>query len=175
MKYIKTFESHRIPITSQEVKNLLPKELKIQTSNGEFTLKVSDYTINLPKIYTSYHHSTPEITGDVLSDGEPDYLSIDLNFMRVDKEFEINVELTYGDAMMFEFKVSSGKVDVFHYNGYGSKFDSQYEFSFREESIEEILNFFNRFGFGLNREHFNFLDSDKSSYDTTKNGGQFYP
>jgi hypothetical protein len=76
---------------------------------------------------------------------------------------------------MFEFKVSNGKVDVFHYNGYGSKFDSQYEFSFKEESIEEILNFFNRFGFGLNREHFNFLDSDKSSYDTTKNGGQFYP
>ena len=172
MKYIKTFESYKIPITSQETKNLLPKELTIQTSNGEFTLKVSDYTVNLPKIYTSYHHSTPEITDDVLTDGEPDYLCIDLNLMRVDNQLEINVELTYGDAMMFEFKVSKGNVDVFHYNGHGSKFDPDYEFSFKEESIEEILNFFNRFGFGLNREHFNFLDSDKTSYDTTKNGGQ---
>ena len=171
MKYIKSFESYRIPITSQEVKNLLPKELTIQTSNGVFTLKVSDYIVNLPKIYTSYHHSTPEKTGDVLDDGEPDYLCIDLNLFKKD-ELEINVELTYGDAMMFEFKVSKGSVDVFYYNGYGSKFDPEYEFSFTEESIQDILKFFNRFEFGLKRSDFNFLDSDKSSYDTKKNGGQ---
>jgi len=173
MKYLKRFnEDIKIPIISQDVKKLFPKKLSISTSNGEFELVISDYVINLPKINTAYHHSTPEITGDVLSDGEPDYLSIDLNFMKVDKNFEINVEITYGDAMMFEFKVSNGKVDVFHYNGYGSKFDPGYEFSFSEESIQELLKLFNRFGFGLSRDNFNFLDSDKSSYDTTKNGGQ---
>jgi hypothetical protein len=74
--------------------------------------------------------------------------------------------------MMFEFKVSKGSVDVFYYNGYGSKFDPEYEFSFTEESIQDILKFFNRFEFGLKRSDFNFLDSDKSSYDTKKNGGQ---
>jgi hypothetical protein len=173
MKYLKRFnEDIKIPIISQDVKKLFPKKLSISTSNGEFELVISDYVINLPKIYTAYHHSTPEITGDVLSDGEPDYLSIDLNFMKVDKNFEINVEITYGDAMMFEFKVSNGKVDVFHYNGYGSKFDPGYEFSLYEESIQDLLRLFNRFGFGLSRDNFNFLDSDKSSYDTTKNGGQ---
>jgi len=172
MKYLKRFnEDIKIPIISQDVKKLFPKKLSISTSNGEFELVISDYVINLPKIYTAYHHSTPEITGDVLSDGEPDYLCIDLNFMKVDKNFEINVEITYGDAMMFEFKVSNGKVDVFHYNGYGSKFDPGYEFSFSEESIQDLLKLFNRFGFGLSRDNFNFLDSDKSSYDTTKNGG----
>jgi len=173
MKYLKRFnEDIKIPIISQDVKKLFPKKLSISTSNGEFELVISDYVINLPKIYTAYHHFTPEKTGDALSDGEPDYLCIDLNFMKVDKSFEINVEITYGDAMMFEFKVSNGKVDVFHYNGYGSKFDPGYEFSFSEESIQELLKLFNRFGFGLSRDNFNFLDSDKSSYDTRKNGGQ---
>jgi hypothetical protein len=173
MKYLKRFnEDIKIPIISQDVKKLFPKKLSISTSNGEFELVISDYVINLPKIYTSYYHFTPEKTGDALSDGEPDYLCIDLNFMKVDKNFEINVEITYGDAMMFEFKVSNGKVDVFHYNGHGSKFDPGYEFSFSEESIQELLTLFNRFGFGLSRDDFNFLDSDKSSYDTTKNGGQ---
>jgi len=173
MKYLKRFnEDIKIPIISQDVKKLFPKKLSISTSNGEFELVISDYVINLPKIYTAYHHFTPEKTGDALSDGEPDYLCIDLNFMKVDKSFEINVEITYGDAMMFEFKVSNGKVDVFHYNGYGSKFDPGYEFSFYEESIQDLLRLFNRFGFGLSRDNFNFLDSDKSSYDTRKNGGQ---
>ena len=93
--------------------------------------------------------------------------------MKVDKDFEINVEITYGDAMMFEFKIKKwNKVDVFYYNGYGSKFDSEYEFTFTEESINDLLNLFNRFGYRLTRDRFNFLDSDKGSYDTTKNGGQ---
>ena len=173
MKYLKRFnEDIKIPIISQDVKKLFPKKISITTSNGEFELVISDYVINLPKINTAYHHSTPEKTGNALSDGEPDYLCIDLNFMKVDKNFEINVEITYGDAMMFEFKVSKGNVDVFYYNGYGSKFDPEYEFSFSEESIQELLKLFNRFGFGLSRDIFNFLDSDKSSYDTKKNGGQ---
>ena len=172
MKYIKTFELYKVPVISQESKKLLPQELKIVSSNGEFTLKLTDYLVNLPKIYTSYHHSTPEKTDDVLSDGEPDYLCVDLNMMKVDDKLEINVEITYGDAMMFEFKVSKGKIDVFHYNGFGSKFDPNYKFYFSEESIMDLLHFFNRFGFGLERNEFNFLDSEEDSYDTKKNGGQ---
>ena len=172
MKYIKNFENYKIPITSQVSKKLLPQNLDIVTSNGEFTLNLTDYLVNLPKIYTAYHQSTPENTGDVLSDGEPDYLCIDLNLMKVDNQLEINVELSYGDAMMFEFKVKKSNVDVFHYNGFSSKFDPDYKFSFKEESIQKLIEFFNRFEFGLERNQFNFLDSDEHSYDTKKNGGQ---
>jgi len=173
MKYLKRFnEDIKVPIISKDVKKLFPKKLSINTSNGQYTLTISDYIINIPKIYASYHHYTPEKTGDVLSDGEPDYLSIDFNLMKVDKNLEINVEIIYGDAMMFEFKVSNGKIDVFNYNGKDSKFDPGYEFYFTEESIQDLLKLFNRFGFGLSRENFNFLDSDESSYDTKKNGGQ---
>jgi hypothetical protein len=85
----------------------------------------------------------------------------------------INVELTYGDAMMFEFKIKKwNKVDVFVYNGQNSKFDPDYKFTFTEESIQDLIKFFNRFGFKLTRDRFNFLDSDVFSYDTTKNGGR---
>lgn len=172
MKYIKTFEKVvRVPITSQLSKKLMPKELFIETSNGSFNLKLTDYVVNLPKIYTAYHHSTPEKTGDVLDDGEPDYLCIDFNFMKVDSRLEINIELTYGDAMMFEFKIYKGGIDVFHYNGHNSKFDPEYKFYFTEKSIKDLMNLFNRFGFNLERKHFNFLDEKEGSYDTTKNGG----
>jgi hypothetical protein len=173
MKYIASFyEKVSIPVFDQESKKLLPQKIDIETSNGKFTLNLSDYIVNLPKIYISYHHSTPEKTGDVLSDGEPDYLCIDLNFLKVDNNHEINVEITYGDAMMFEFKISKwNNVDVFVYNGQNSKFDSDYKFAFTEKSITELMGFFNRFGFRLTRDRFNFLDSDVSSYDTRKNGG----
>ncbi len=173
MKHLERFnEEMKIPFTDPKSKNLFPKKLSIKTSNGSFTLNLGDYVVNPPKIYSSYHHFTPDKTGDVLSDGEPDYLCIDFNFMKVDKDFEINVEVTYGDAMMFEFKIKKwNQIDVFYYNGYGSKFDPTYEFCFTEESINDLLTLFNRFGYRLTRDRFNFLDSDKSSYDTTKNGG----
>jgi hypothetical protein len=173
MKYIARFnEKISIPVFDQTSKKLLPQTLSIETSNGKFTLELTDYVVNLPKIYTSYHHSTPDESGDVLSDGEPDYLCIDFNFFKVDDDLVINVEITYGDAMMFEFKIKKwNDVDVFVYNGQHSKFDPDYKFTFTEESIEEIIKFFNRFGFRLTRDRFNFLDSDITSYDTTKNGG----
>lgn len=172
MKYLKTYENLvRLPVTDNISKSLFPKNIDIETSNGEFSLEISDFVVSLPKVYVSYYHNTPEKTGDVLSDGEPDYLCIDLNFMRQGTQLEINVELTYGDAMMFEFKIHRGGVDVFHYNGFGSKFDSNYKFFLTEKSIEDLLKIFNRFGFNLKRNDFNFLDSDINSYDVKKNGG----
>jgi hypothetical protein len=166
-------EDIMIPITSQIGKKLFPEFIHIKTSNGRFKLKLGDYVINPPKLYTVYHHSTLEDKGDALDDGEPDFLCIDFNFMKKDKDFEVNMEITYGDAMMFEFKVKKwNNVDVFHYNGENSKFDPKYSFTFEEKSIQDLLKIFNRFGFRLTRDRLNFLDDIQKSYDTTKNGGQ---
>ena len=166
MKYLKKFgEQIKISVLDQNVKKLFPKKLKIETSNGTFELTLSDYIINPPKIYSSYYHFTPDKTGNVLSDGEPDYLCMDFNFMKVNDQFEINVEITYGDAMMFEFKLKKpNSVEVFVYNGYGSKFDPEYQFAFTESSISDIIELFNRFGYNFKRDDFNFLDTDKNSY-----------
>ena len=173
MKYIKSFESLvKVPVTSQISKKLMPAEISIETSNGSFVLTLTDYMVNLPKIYTAYHQSTPTETNDVLSDGEPDYLCIDLNFLKKENKLEINVELTYGDAMMYEFKIHRGGIDVFFYNGKDSKFDPDYKFNLTEKSIQDLLVFFNRLGFNHKRSDYNFLDSSRDSYDVTKNGGR---
>ena len=146
---------------------MLPKTMEIITSNGEFTLELSDVQMTFPKMWINYYQNTPEKTGDVLSDGEPDNLGFDLNFQKVDDTFEINVENTYGDAMMFEFKISPpNTVTVGHYNGVNSKFDPKYSFAYSEKSINDLIDFFNRFtiGYELTRDKFNFLDTKEDSY-----------
>lgn len=168
-----TNESKKISILHEDLREQLPQKLTIVTSNGEFELKLSDCWIQFPKMMFQYWQSTPEKTGDVLSDGEPDYLAFDLNFMKKGDNFEINVENTYGDAMMFEFKISPpNTVKVGHYNGYKSKYDPNYVFSYTEESINDLLEFFNKFTFGLKltRDKFNFLDIDPKTYKFEKVG-----
>lgn len=166
-------ESKKISIVDTDFKSHVPEKLSIVTSNGEFELVISDCVVQFPKVCLSYWHSTPEKTGDVLSDGEPDYLSFDLNFVKVDDHFEINVENTYGDAMMFEYKiVPPNTIEVGHYNGYKSMHDPNYVFSYTEDSINDLMEFFNKFTFGLEltRDKFNFLDIDPNSYKFEKVG-----
>lgn len=164
-------ESKKVSMVDPDFKNHVPKKLTIVTSNGEFELELKDCWVQFPKVMLSYWHSTPLKTGDVLADGEPDYLSFDLNFVKNGKNFEINVENTYGDAMMFEYKIKPpNNVSVGHYNGYKSKFDPMYVFTYTEKSIRDLMDFFNRFTFGLNltRDRFNFLDADPDSFKMEK-------
>lgn len=163
----KIVETKKFPMTDPKLREIVPQKLTIITSNGEFELELSDCWVQFPKICLTYWHSTPEKTGDVLSDGEPDYLGFDLNIVKNSKNFEINVENTYGDTMMFEYKiVPPNSIIIGHYNGYKSKFDPNYVFSYREDSIEELIKFFNSFTFGtsLTRDKFNFLDIKPDSY-----------
>jgi hypothetical protein len=153
---------------SNSVKDILPDELNITTSNGNFCLKKSDCTVAPPQIFISYHHSTPESTGDVLSDGEPDYLSFDLQF--ISNPQKCKCDITYGDAMMFSFDLTKGgSIDVGHYNGYNSKFDPKSEFYFDEESIQSIIKFLSKMtNFDIRRDMMNFLDGNKNSYKYEK-------
>jgi hypothetical protein len=153
---------------SNSVKNILPDELNITTSNGKFNLKKSDCTVAPPQIFISYHHSTPDSTGDVLSDGEPDYLGFDIQFISNPKKCKCDI--TYGDNVMFSFDINKGgQIVVGHYNGYNSKFDSEYEFYFDEESIQSIIDFLSLMtNFKIDRDKINFLDGDKNSYKYEK-------
>ena len=153
---------------SSKVKEILPNHLCIITSNGEFKLIKSDCTVAPPQIFISYHHSTPDKSGDVLSDGEPDYLGFDLQFISNQKKCKCDI--TYGDAMMFSFDINKGgRIKVGHYNGYNSKFDPEYEFYFKEESIKSLMEMFQRMvGFRIQRQEFNFLDGDKTSFKMEK-------
>jgi hypothetical protein len=161
----------RVPIFNQNIKSLLPKKLYLSSSNGNFELSLLECEMIPPKVQIIYQHSTPDETGDVLTDGEPDYIGIDIHVVNSEGRWSLNIDITYGDAMMFSFKIlPTGKVEVGHYNGHGSMADPDYEFYFQEESIKDLMEFFQKFDFGfkLSRDQFNFLDGDKNSFKVEK-------
>jgi hypothetical protein len=148
--------------------DLLPQDIRLKTSNGQFKLNKSDCVVAPPQYQITYHHFTPDVTGDVLTDGEPDYLGFDVQMIANPKKCKCDI--TYGDAMMCSFDMNQdGSVHVGHYNGYNSKFDPNYEFYFEEDTINDLIGFFsNLTGFALNRQQFCFLDGDKNSFKMEK-------
>lgn len=186
MKHLRKFNENVSLFDPNWVK-LLPKELSVITDNGEFTLKVNGLepdehgfsgVYNLMTSFSfSYSHNTLEKEdGDPTADGEPDNLQFDVAVVKNNngleanpkKSLRLNIDLTYGDAMMYEFTIDyPNKVNVHHYNGKDSLHDSETHFGFTDESLQDLVVFFNRFGFETTPEDFKFIDSDPDSYDYT--------
>jgi hypothetical protein len=170
MKYLKKYNEHKnISIFDQDWKKLLPKKLEIITSNGEFELEKSDLAINGTGdlLQISYFQQTVEGPNDSLDDGEPDYLEFDICLTKSEKSLKMSIDITYGDAMMFEFSIEPpNKIIVAHYNGIGSLYDPKTKFAFSDKSLKELVDFFNRFNHGLKLkvEDFKFLDKKDDSY-----------
>jgi lysozyme family protein len=177
IEYKEILES-RILISDQEKwKKFLPKELKIITSNGDFILKhnypntvIDHHTLNV--VYS--HNTMEDNDGDALADGEPDNLEFDIYITKENdgtksttKKLKLNVDITYGDAMVSEFTISPpNKIKVGHYTSVHSKYDSETMFAFSDDSIKKLVDFFNRFSdeYKLTTKDFNFLDKDPNSY-----------
>lgn len=93
--------------------------------------------------------------------GSPDTLEFDIYFAKEDSKIILNVDITYGDAMVCEFTVEApNKVKVVEYTSYHSKFDpSNTVFALVDESLQSFINFLNSFsGMKLKKEDFKFLD-----------------
>lgn len=93
--------------------------------------------------------------------GSPDTLEFDIYFAKEDNKIILNIDITYGDAMVCEFTVESpNKIKVVEYTSYHSKFDpSNTVFALVDESLQSFINFLNRFeGMKLKKEDFKFLD-----------------
>ena len=183
MKHLRKF-NESVSIFDDNWIKLLPKELTIITHNGEFNLKVKglDTEHGYPGIYNLmnsvsfiYDQDTVENQdGDVTADGEPDNLQFDIAIVKDNdgseanpsKSLRLNIDLTYGDSMMYAFTIDyPNKVNVHHYNGKDSLYDPESHFGFSDESLQELVTFFNRFGFETTPEDFKFIDSDPDSYD----------
>jgi hypothetical protein len=99
--------------------------------------------------------------------GDPDDLEFDMYFV-MDGNIRVDIDITFGDLMVSEFSLESpNKVSVIEYTSYGSKFDpTNTVFAFTEESLQDLINFFNHVDnrFELTRDKFNFLDADPYSY-----------
>jgi len=186
MKHLRRFNENVSLFDPNWVK-LLPKELSIITNNGEFTLDVnslepdeSGYSgiYNLMTSFSfSYSQNTLERSNeDPTADGEPDNLQFDVAIVKDNdgseanpkESLRLNVDMTYGDSMMYAFTIDyPNEVNVHHYNGKDSLHDSETHFGFSDKSLQELVTFFNRFGFTTTPEDFKFIDSDPDSYDYT--------
>jgi hypothetical protein len=184
MKHLRKFNENVSLFDPNWIK-LLPKELSIITHNGDFTLEVNNLdpdkygysgVYNLMTSFSfSYGQNTLERENDdPTADGEPDGLQFDISIVKDNdgsesnpsKSLRLNIDLTYGDAMMYSFTIDyPNKVNVHHYNGKDSLYDPETHFGFSDESLQELVTFFNRFGFTTTVEDFKFIDSDLDSYD----------
>jgi hypothetical protein len=178
MKYLKLYEDFdkRINTFDQDIKILLPEEIHIGSTYGKHTLKKKDIMLNGDLIQIVYHHDTAAAKNDVSADGEPDFLCIDIHTVKENDGTEangdnlkLNVDITYGDAMVSSFTIDTDapdKVDPHHYTGIGSMHDKETFFHFENDTLEELITFFNRFSdkYNLTKADFKFLDSDPNSY-----------
>lgn len=163
MKHLKKFLEHKISIFDKDWEKLLPKELEIVTTNGNFTLSKAQLTINDGMYQFSYYQSGVW--------GEPDFLGFDIYIVKDNdgtesnsEKLKLDVDITYGDAMVSEFSIENNKVNVIHYTGKGSKYDTDGFFGFTDESLNGLIKFFNAFGFSLNMNDFLFIDKENDDY-----------
>ena len=173
VKDVSKLDESTVSVFSQDIKSLLPENLNLITTNGQFELELKDIMLNGDLIQIAYYQNTFEKSGDALSDGEPDYLEIDIHTLKDNDgtksnpdTLRLNIDITYGDAMMFSFTIDKDNgLNVHHYDGINSKYDSETFFHFSDDTINDLVEFFNRFDdYQLTSDDFNFLDSDPNSY-----------
>ena len=187
MKYLKKFLEHQEEENKRVLlhdfdkwKEFIPKELNLITTNGEFKLKYDEKSIiDYSSFQLLYAQNTMDDIhdGDPLADGEPDTLEFDIKIMKDNDgtnanpdKTRLSVDITYGDTMVSEFTIDSpNRVTPFHYTSVDSLLDSETKFSFSDESIKDLVEFFNRFSddFKLTPKYFVFLDSDDDSFIPT--------
>jgi hypothetical protein len=161
----------------EDWRKYLPQKLKLVTDNGDFLLNQTDVLLNGDIIQVTWYQKTFKGPNDVNDDGEPDYIEFDIHMVKTNDgtdanpdNLKLNIDVTYGDSMVSAFTISMpGEVNVTHYNGFGSKYDKETEFGFEDETIKELVEFFNRFGFQLDIKDFTFIDKYKDSYTYVEN------
>jgi hypothetical protein len=116
--------------------------------------------IQIPYTNQDYTMDTDEVV--------PGTLQIDISFANNlnTNMLDLNVDITYGDAMASEFQIQGDKLHVIQYTSFKSKFDpSNTVFAFDDDSLNQFIEFLNQFdGTKVSREQFNFLDKDPNSY-----------
>lgn len=140
----------------------------MNSENRTYTLQKNDCTIDSDLVQFNYFQNTAENPGDEVKDGEPDLLEFDIHFVKNNSGIKLLVDITYGDQMAYEFSIETpNKINVIHYTGHGSIYDSETHWGFCEESIKDLVKFFNAFNHGIKitQDDLNFLDDDDDSYE----------
>lgn len=172
MKYLKRFNEN-ISIYDPKWETLLPQNLVIY--KGQVG-KIDELIYNKGNVML--HSDMLQITYDIDKWTAPDTLEIDIYFVKDDKyenrvddtlvkksgiinhnkvfdktidNLRLDVDITFGDQMACEFSIDKHNgVKLIMHTSYGSKFDvTNTVFAFDEESLQNFVEFLNRFNHGL--------------------------
>jgi viroplasmin and RNaseH domain-containing protein len=130
----------------------LPESITIIQRGKEATFKKGNIMKNGDMVQVTYDSNIW---------GFSSTLEFDFYFLKVDKDFKIDIDITLGDAMVSEFSIEKpNKVSVIQYTSWKSKTDtSNTVFALEDKSLKAFVDFLNKFvGFDLRVDDFKFLD-----------------
>jgi hypothetical protein len=130
----------------------LPESITIIQRGKEATFKRGNIMKNGDMVQATYDSNIW---------GFPSTLEFDFYFLKVNKDFKIDIDITLGDAMVSEFSIEKpNKVNVIQYTSWRSKSDlSNTVFALEDKSLKSFVDFLNKFvGFDLSVDDFKFLD-----------------
>ncbi len=133
----------------------------------DYTFRKNDCTIEKDLVQFNYWLDKNYKPGEENIDGEPSCVEFDIHFVKNDSGVKLLVDITYGDNMAVEFSIESpNKINVIHYTGVGSLYDSETHWGFSEETILDLTKFFNAFNHGIKitEKDLSFLDRHEDSY-----------
>lgn len=133
----------------------------------EYVFDKNDCTIDSDLVQFNYWYSPELQPGDEIKDGEPSCIEFDIHFLNNQDGIKLIVDITYGDHKAVEFTIEApNKINVIHYTGIGSKYDSETHWGFKDETIRDLVKFFNAFNHGIKLEpkDLSFIDEHPDTY-----------
>lgn len=165
---IKKIVNENLEYMGKSLKDIFPNQIELYTTYGTNIHKLSDVTNENSIIRATYYVDTPsEKNGDVLADGDPDFVGFDIHVINKSNDIKLNVDMTHGDHMIYEFTIESpNKVNVNLYGGVGSKLDSDTHFGLSDKSLSDMIKVFSSFNdkFKLSAKDFTFMDKYPDTY-----------
>lgn len=134
----------------------------------DFTFRKNECTIEKDVVQFTYWLEKDYNPGEEIMDGEPSCVEFDIHFVKNESGIKLLVDITYGDNMAVEFSIEApNKINVIHYTGIGSLYDSETHWGFSEETISDLTKFFNAFNHGIKIREADlaFLDRHEDSYE----------
>ena len=139
MKWLKKFNESSI--YEFDWHDLMPKKLEFIDDGKVLPYELGNIMMNFDMIQVTYGSNIW---------GKPSCLEFDFYFLKRDKDYVIDIDITFGNSVTYEFSLNKNKISLIR------KEIQNYGFS--EESIDKLVNVFNKFkGFSFNKEDLNFL------------------
>ena len=141
-------------IYNNKWENYLPDTFSI-VNGEEHTFKKGNIMINSDMFQITYDNVKDEW-------GYPDTLEFDIYTVKdnSNNKIRLDIDITVGDLIVAEFSVESPNVvNVIQNTTYRSKFNTSEIFAFTDDSLQQFVDFLNKFnGMKLTVDDFKFLD-----------------